>query len=192
MCHARKTFTRSPFRRLPASVASTCSSTTPRRSGRCRWSRSPIPSARTSNWHWRPTSWVRSGSPERCSDHSRPRHGQVAGRWWSTSRATPPSAPYENWGAYGASKAALQHLSRIWDLELKSEGVGVVSVDPGDMDTPLHALAIPDADRSGLRRPEDSAREIADLIASRIAARPAEAGPDEHMVEAGHEVEVAP
>lgn len=99
---------------------------------------------------------------------------------------------YENWGAYGASKAALQHLSRIWDLELKSEGVGVVSVDPGDMDTPLHALAIPGADRSGLRRPEDSAREIADLIASRIAARPAEAGPDEHMVEAGHEVEVAP
>ena len=80
---------------------------------------------------------------------------------------------YENWGAYGASKAALQHLSRVWDLELKSEGVGVVSVDPGDMDTPLHALAIPGADRSGLRRPEDSAREIADLIVARTAARPA-------------------
>ena len=62
--------------------------------------------------------------------------------------------PYENWGAYGASKAALQHLSRIWDAELGVEGIRVVAVDPGDMDTPLHALAVPDADRSALKRPE--------------------------------------
>jgi NAD(P)-dependent dehydrogenase (short-subunit alcohol dehydrogenase family) len=82
-------------------------------------------------------------------------------------------SPYENWGAYGASKAALQHLSRIWNLELTSEGVSVVSIDPGDMDTPLHALAIPDADRAGLRRPEDSAVEIADLIAAHVG----ESGP---------------
>jgi NAD(P)-dependent dehydrogenase (short-subunit alcohol dehydrogenase family) len=75
--------------------------------------------------------------------------------------------PYENWGAYGASKAALQHLSRIWDAELAVEGVRVVAVDPGDMDTPLHALAVPDADRSALKRPETAAREIADLIAGR-------------------------
>ena len=74
--------------------------------------------------------------------------------------------PYENWGAYGASKAALQHLSRIWDLELAAEGVRVVAVDPGDMDTPLHALAVPDADRSTLKRPEAAAREIADSIAA--------------------------
>ena len=74
--------------------------------------------------------------------------------------------PYENWGAYGASKAALHHLSRIWDAELKDEGIHVVSIDPGDMDTPLHALAVPDADRSTLKRPEAAAREIADLIAT--------------------------
>ena len=73
--------------------------------------------------------------------------------------------PYENWGAYGASKAALQHLSRIWDSELAVEGIRVVTVDPGDMDTPLHALAVPDADRSALKRPEAAAREIAGLIA---------------------------
>src|SRR5687768_12961584 len=54
--------------------------------------------------------------------------------------------PYENWGAYGASKAALRHLSHIWDAELAREGIRIVSVDPGDMDTPLHAAAIPDAD----------------------------------------------
>lgn len=74
--------------------------------------------------------------------------------------------PYANWGAYGASKAALQHLSRIWDAELIEEGIRIVAVDPGDMDTPMHAAAVPDADPSTLKRPEQSAREIADLIAS--------------------------
>ena len=72
---------------------------------------------------------------------------------------------YENWGAYGASKAALLHLSRIWDAELAFAGIRVLSIDPGDMDTPLHALAVPDADRSALKRPEAAAREITDLIA---------------------------
>jgi NAD(P)-dependent dehydrogenase (short-subunit alcohol dehydrogenase family) len=74
--------------------------------------------------------------------------------------------PYAGWGAYGASKAALHHLSRIWSEELASEGIRVVSVDPGDMDTPLHAIAVPGADRSTLRSPDAAAREIADLIAA--------------------------
>ena len=74
--------------------------------------------------------------------------------------------PYANWGAYGASKAALHHLSRIWREELDAEGVRVLSIDPGDMDTPLHALAVPDADRSTLKKPETAAREIAALIAA--------------------------
>ena len=74
--------------------------------------------------------------------------------------------PYANWGAYGASKAALHHLSRIWGEELAAEGIRVVSIDPGDMDTPMHALALPDADRSTLKRPDVAAREVADLIAA--------------------------
>ena len=40
------------------------------------------------------------------------------------------------------------------------------------MDTPLHALAVPDADRSTLKRPEAAAREIADLIAGAALGRP--------------------
>jgi NAD(P)-dependent dehydrogenase (short-subunit alcohol dehydrogenase family) len=83
---------------------------------------------------------------------------------------------YEDWGAYGTSKAALLHLSRIWDAELTGEGIRVVSVDPGDMDTPLHALAIPDADPSTLKRPDTAAREIADRIASLTS--PVKAGAD--------------
>jgi NAD(P)-dependent dehydrogenase (short-subunit alcohol dehydrogenase family) len=81
--------------------------------------------------------------------------------------------PYPNWGAYGASKAALQHLSRIWNEELSDEGIRVLSLDPGDMDTPLHAAAVPGADRSTLKAPETAALELADLITSRFrAARP--------------------
>jgi len=78
--------------------------------------------------------------------------------------------PYETWGAYGASKAALHHLSRIWDAELAGEGVRVLSLDPGDMDTPMHAAAIPGADRSALQRPEDAA---AGIIAATLSALPA-------------------
>jgi NAD(P)-dependent dehydrogenase (short-subunit alcohol dehydrogenase family) len=79
--------------------------------------------------------------------------------------------PYATWGAYGASKAALRHLSRIWDEELAGEGVRIISIDPGDMDTALHALAVPDADRSALKRPDAAAREIADLIAELSAGQ---------------------
>jgi NAD(P)-dependent dehydrogenase (short-subunit alcohol dehydrogenase family) len=79
--------------------------------------------------------------------------------------------PYPQWGAYGASKAALHHMSRIWDEELSGERVRVLSVDPGDMDTPLHAVAVPDADPSLLKRPEAAARELVELIARVLPAR---------------------
>ena len=67
---------------------------------------------------------------------------------------------YPGWGAYGASKAALTHMSRIWDEELREHGIRVIAHDPGDMDTPLHALALPDADPAALKRPADAAAEL--------------------------------
>jgi NAD(P)-dependent dehydrogenase (short-subunit alcohol dehydrogenase family) len=74
--------------------------------------------------------------------------------------------PYPTWGAYGASKAALRHLSAVWDAELDAQGVRVISVDPGDMDTPLHAQAIPDADRTTLKRPELAALDVIEAFAA--------------------------
>ena len=71
---------------------------------------------------------------------------------------------YPQWGAYGASKAALHHLTRIWNEEMNADGIRFVSFDPGDMDTPLHALAVPDADRSTLKDPATSARELVELM----------------------------
>jgi NAD(P)-dependent dehydrogenase (short-subunit alcohol dehydrogenase family) len=78
---------------------------------------------------------------------------------------------YPRWGAYGVSKAALRHLGAIWGAELAADGVRFLAIDPGDMDTPLHAAAVPDADRDALKRPEDAARELAGAIAAALPGR---------------------
>jgi NAD(P)-dependent dehydrogenase (short-subunit alcohol dehydrogenase family) len=74
-------------------------------------------------------------------------------------------APYPTWGAYGSSKAALDHLGRIWAAELEGTGVRVLTVDPGEMNTRMHADAIPDADPSTLADPRAVARRIVAMIA---------------------------
>jgi NAD(P)-dependent dehydrogenase (short-subunit alcohol dehydrogenase family) len=73
---------------------------------------------------------------------------------------------YSHWGAYSVSKAALDHLSRLWAVELGERGVRSFSVDPGEMDTAMHAAAMPDADRQTLARPDAVAARIAALIRS--------------------------
>ncbi|MEO8706450.1 MAG: SDR family oxidoreductase, partial [Kofleriaceae bacterium] len=72
--------------------------------------------------------------------------------------------PYPTWGAYGASKAAQDQLSRILAAELAGTGVRVLAVDPGEMDTKMHADAMPDADRAALASPEQVARRIVAMI----------------------------
>jgi NAD(P)-dependent dehydrogenase (short-subunit alcohol dehydrogenase family) len=72
--------------------------------------------------------------------------------------------PYPRWGAYGASKAAQDHLSKILAAELDGTGVRVLAVDPGEMDTVMHAAAIPDADRAALQRPAEVAARILEMI----------------------------
>jgi NAD(P)-dependent dehydrogenase (short-subunit alcohol dehydrogenase family) len=71
---------------------------------------------------------------------------------------------YERWGAYGASKAALDHLTRIWGVELNATGVKLLAVDPGEMDTPMHAEAMPDADRSALPSASAAAEGLISVI----------------------------
>ncbi|HTJ40871.1 MAG TPA: SDR family oxidoreductase [Kofleriaceae bacterium] len=73
---------------------------------------------------------------------------------------------YPRWGAYGVSKAAQDHLSRILAAELEGTGVRVLAIDPGEMDTEMHAAAIPDADRASLARPADVAAKIVAMIRS--------------------------
>jgi len=71
---------------------------------------------------------------------------------------------YPSWGPYGASKAALDLLSRTWAAELEGTGVRVLSVDPGEMDTRMHADAVPGADRAALADPQHVARGILALL----------------------------
>jgi NAD(P)-dependent dehydrogenase (short-subunit alcohol dehydrogenase family) len=78
--------------------------------------------------------------------------------------------PYPRWGAYGISKAAQDQLSRILAAELADTGVRVLAIDPGEMDTVMHAAAMPDADRASLQRPADVAATIVAMIESNSAS----------------------
>jgi len=71
---------------------------------------------------------------------------------------------YPRWGAYSVSKAALDHLDRIFGAELEGTGVRVLTVDPGEMDTAMHADAMPEADRSTLLAPDVVAARIVRLV----------------------------
>ncbi|HEY2511712.1 MAG TPA: SDR family oxidoreductase [Polyangiaceae bacterium] len=71
---------------------------------------------------------------------------------------------YPRWGAYGVSKAALDHLNRSWAAELEGTGVKFVSVDPGEMRTRMHADAVPDADPATLADPAVVAARLVEKI----------------------------
>src|SRR5690349_4358565 len=61
---------------------------------------------------------------------------------------------YAGWGPYGATKAALELLTRTLAAELHDEGVSAVLVDPGDMRTRMHQEAFPGEDISDRPLPE--------------------------------------
>lgn len=61
---------------------------------------------------------------------------------------------YAGWGAYGVSKFAVEGLTQTWADELSATNVRVNMVDPGEMDTEMHQLAILDYDYP-LAKPED-------------------------------------
>jgi NAD(P)-dependent dehydrogenase (short-subunit alcohol dehydrogenase family) len=71
---------------------------------------------------------------------------------------------YPSWGVYSASKAALDHLGRVWAAELDPFGVRVVSVDPGDMNTQMHREAAPGDDPASLLDPEEVAERFAQFL----------------------------
>jgi len=66
-------------------------------------------------------------------------------------------AAYAGWGPYGASKAALELLTRTMAVELRDRGVSAAIVDPGDMRTRMHQAAFPDEDISDRPLPDVTA-----------------------------------
>jgi NAD(P)-dependent dehydrogenase (short-subunit alcohol dehydrogenase family) len=71
---------------------------------------------------------------------------------------------YPGWGPYGVSKAALDHMMRIFAKEFEGTDIQFLSIDPGEMDTRMHADAMPDADPATLAKPEDVAERICEII----------------------------
>ena len=73
---------------------------------------------------------------------------------------------YPTWGAYSISKAALDHLTRIWAVELAEAGVRFLAIDPGEMNTRMHADAMPEADPTSLADPAEIAARITAVLAA--------------------------
>jgi NAD(P)-dependent dehydrogenase (short-subunit alcohol dehydrogenase family) len=71
---------------------------------------------------------------------------------------------YPGWGAYSVTKAALDHLTRLFNAEMKEANIQAVAVDPGDLRTALHFAAVPQADPATLKDPARAARELADYL----------------------------
>lgn len=71
---------------------------------------------------------------------------------------------YEGWGLYGASKAALDHLTLQYAAENPS--IRGYALDPGDMRTDMHQAAFPGEDISDRPLPESVIPAILDLIDS--------------------------
>ncbi|WP_458095650.1 SDR family NAD(P)-dependent oxidoreductase [Roseomonas sp. WA12] len=78
----------------------------------------------------------------------------------TTDRAGAPK-PY--WGAYGASKAGLEHLVGTWAAEVEATPLRVNLYDPGPVATGLRAKAMPGEDPASIARPADVAPRIAAL-----------------------------
>ncbi|WP_233435000.1 SDR family NAD(P)-dependent oxidoreductase [Mesobacillus jeotgali] len=61
---------------------------------------------------------------------------------------------YAGWGAYGISKFAVEGMTETWADELNGTNIRMNMVDPGEMDTKMHSLAVPDCDYE-LAKPEE-------------------------------------
>src|SRR5439155_27187970 len=70
--------------------------------------------------------------------------------------------PYEGWGGYGSSKAALDQLTAI--LAAEHPALRIYAVDPGDMRTQMHQEAFPGEDISDRPPPEESVPGLLALI----------------------------
>ena len=70
--------------------------------------------------------------------------------------------PYEGWGGYGSSKAALEQLTAI--LAAEHPALRVYAADPGDMRTDMHQQAFPGEDISDRPPPEESVPGLLALI----------------------------
>jgi NAD(P)-dependent dehydrogenase (short-subunit alcohol dehydrogenase family) len=76
--------------------------------------------------------------------------------------------PYEGWGGYGSSKAALEQLTAI--LAVEHPELRIYTVDPGDMRTQMQQEAFPGEDISDRPPPEESVPGLLALIEGSLSS----------------------
>ncbi|HXY98764.1 MAG TPA: SDR family NAD(P)-dependent oxidoreductase [Stellaceae bacterium] len=86
---------------------------------------------------------------------------------FTTCAAGREAAPY--WGAYAASKAALETMVRIYAGEVAKTRLKVNLVDPGIVATHLRAQGFPGEDRARLARPEEVTEPFVALASAECA-----------------------
>lgn len=94
---------------------------------------------------------------------------QMRGRDWGTIVNVASIAAYNafpNWGAYGVSKAALVALSKALAVEERANGIRVVTISPGSVNTPIWDTDTVQADfnRQAMLTPEIVAQSILHTI----------------------------
>lgn len=73
-------------------------------------------------------------------------------------------APRAFWGLYGATKAGMEHLVRVWAEETRTTPLRVNLFDPGVVATRMRRQAMPGEDQTPLVKPADVAPTLADLL----------------------------
>ncbi|MBL0848546.1 MAG: SDR family NAD(P)-dependent oxidoreductase [Candidatus Liberibacter ctenarytainae] len=80
-----------------------------------------------------------------------------------SSGAAHKCRPY--WGAYSASKAAVEVLARTWAKETANTALRIINIDPGPTRTSMRAQAMPEEDPMTVSHPKKVAHIIASLCA---------------------------
>jgi NAD(P)-dependent dehydrogenase (short-subunit alcohol dehydrogenase family) len=102
------------------------------------------------------------------------RAGDAGRAVFVTSGAAQRARAY--WGAYGATKAALDHLVQAWAAEVETTALRVALFSPGPVATRMRAAAFPGEDASTLPTPDEVAPAIAALCGADSAVHGAVVG----------------
>ena len=71
------------------------------------------------------------------------------------------------WGAYSISKAALQHMIKIWAMENKNNKLSISIINPGKTKTKMRRQAMPGENQNDLQHPKKVAEAIVEVIFSK-------------------------
>jgi NAD(P)-dependent dehydrogenase (short-subunit alcohol dehydrogenase family) len=111
--------------------------------------------------------WVNTAAPLRLIQIALPALSRSSGVVINLTSDAAAEA-YEGWGAYGATKIALEKLTSV--LAVEHPSIHFYSLDPGDMRTDMHQAAFPGEDISDRADPTTSAPAVLRLASAELAS----------------------